>query len=288
MSAADPAGRRGWRFTPGWFVRRVVRAGYEDNIPFLASALTFDGLLWILPFLLLALAGVGWALGGTSDPAATIHLLFDQSLPAHQTAGDPFGRVERALVDVVASRTQLSLAGVPLFVWFSFRLFGSIRAALNDVFDTDETRPFLAVKAQDLLLGAAAAILLAVNTLVSTVLLPDTWPGRFLATVSAYVAAVALFYVIYTIAPSRHVHWDTALVAAIAASLAFEVAKKVYAVYLTQFATMDRFFTNANAIALLLFVFYVYYTAWVFLAGGEVAETYDLARRQREQREALS
>lgn len=283
-----PTRGRGWRFTPGWFLRRVVRAAYEDNIAFLASALTFDALLWVLPFLLLALAGFGWVLGGASDPAANIHLLFDQFLPAHDAVSDPFSRVEQVLVEVVESRKQLSLAGIPLFLWFSMRLFGSVRAALNDVFDTEESRAYLAGKALDMGLGLACAVLLAVNTMVSTFLLPHTWPGRFLATIFAYLAAVALFFAIYTVAPSRHVRWDTALVAAVVTSLAFEVAKKFYAVYLTQFATVDQFFSNANAIAVLLFVFYVYYTAWVFLAGGEVAETYDLARRQREQREALS
>lgn len=265
-----------------------MRAAYEDNIAFLASALTFDALLWVLPFLLLALAGFGWVLDGGSDPATSVHMLFGQFLPSHGAMGDPFSRVERVLVDVVESRAQLSLAGVPLFLWFSMRLFGSVRAALNDVFDTEESRSYFSAKALDMAMGLVCAILLAVNTIVSTILLPDTWPGRFLATLFAFLAAVALFFVIYTVAPSRHVRWDTALVAAIAASLAFEVAKKGYAVYLASFATVDQFFTNANAIALLLFVFYVYYTAWMFLAGGEVAETYDLARRQRQQREALT
>jgi uncharacterized BrkB/YihY/UPF0761 family membrane protein len=38
----------------------------------------------------------------------------------------------------------------------------------------------------------------------------------------------------------------------------------------------------------LLFVLWMYVTSFIFLAGGEVAETYDLARRQREQRALLA
>jgi membrane protein len=233
------------------------------------------------------LAGIGFVLGGTADPAATIHMVFDQFLPGHQAVRDPFGRVEQALTEVVASRTQLSLAGLPLFVWFSGRLFGSVRAALNEVFDTEESRAYPLAKLLDVGLGAACAVLIAVNTLVTAFFFAGSYGGRFLATLSAWASAALLFFLVYTVAPSRRVRWDTALVAAMFTSLAFEVGKKLYGFYLSEFATIDRFFTNANAIAALLFVFYVYYTAWVFLAGGEVAETYDLARRQREQREAL-
>jgi uncharacterized BrkB/YihY/UPF0761 family membrane protein len=51
--------------------------------------------------------------------------------------------------------------------------------------------------------------------------------------------------------------------------------------------TFDRLLSDTNAIALLLFVLWMYVTAVVFLAGGVLAETYDLARRQREQRAIL-
>ena len=105
---------------------------------------------------------------------------------------------------------------------------------------------------------------------------------------SAFSFGVVLFFVVYMLAPSRRVRWDTAFIAAVVASLAFEVAKKLYGLYLAQFATMDRLVSNANAIALGLLVFWIYYTACVFLVGGEVAETYDLARRQREQRAILT
>lgn len=255
-------------------------------MPFLASAVTFDALLWMLPFVLLVLAGAGYLVFGAADDPATLHALLVRFLPAE--GAEPFQRVERVLTEMAQSRGQLSLAALPLFVWFSMRLFGSVRAALNDVFDTEESRAYWLAKLLDLYLGSLTAVLVTANILVTTLYLPDTWPGRFLGTVIAYISAVALFFTVYRMAPSRHVRWDTALVAAVFSSLAFEVAKRLFAIYLAEFVTVDRVISNANAIALLLFVLWVYYTSWVFLAGGEVAETYDLGRRQREQREALS
>src|SRR2546422_4471852 len=41
----------------------------------------------------------------------------------------------------------------------------------------------------------------------------------------------------------------------------------------SRFATLDRLASDANVVALALFPLWVYYTAYLFLLGGEVAET---------------
>jgi membrane protein len=287
VTGSTPAPRpRGWAFSPLGFLRRVFIGGFEDNIAFLASGLTFDALLWVLPLLVVALSAFGYVLGGAEDPRELARVIVGWFLP-EGGAQDPFRRVAAGLEELVEQRGRLTVYGGPFFVWFSWRLFGSVRAALNDVFDTEETRSWLAGKAVDLALGIAAAVLILANTLLSVIVLRAPWSGRFTAGLLAYGVVMLLFYVVYTVAPGRTMPWDTALIAALFASLGFEVAKRLYGIYVVRFVTFDRLLSDTNAIALLLFVLWVYVTALVFLAGGEVAETYDLARRQREQRAIL-
>ncbi|HEX9708637.1 MAG TPA: hypothetical protein VGB42_01470, partial [Candidatus Thermoplasmatota archaeon] len=50
----------GWHRSVTGVVRRTLEAAYEDNIPFLASALAFDLVLTAIPFVGLALAVVGY------------------------------------------------------------------------------------------------------------------------------------------------------------------------------------------------------------------------------------
>src|SRR5207247_849426 len=50
----------GWHRSVTGVVRRTLEAAFEDNIPFLASALSFDLLLTTLPFIILLLAVVGY------------------------------------------------------------------------------------------------------------------------------------------------------------------------------------------------------------------------------------
>ncbi len=283
-SGVRDAGRGGrWRFA-----RRVWHAAYEDNVFFLASALTFDALVAALPFGLLTLGALGYVVRAGGDALSSVHAVLDRFLPLHAGAADPLEPAERILARAAESRGQLSAVGIPLFLWFSTRFYSAVRAGINEVFDTEESRPWLLGKAVDLVLVLVSLLVLVANTAVGLVLSDATWAARLARRAVGFGFGALLFYLIYTIAPSRRVRWDTALVAAAVASLAFEVARVLYGLYLSEFATVDRLVSNANLIAVLLFWVWMYYTAVVFLVGGEVADTYDLLRRQHEQRAILT
>ena len=50
----------GWHRSVTGVVRRTLQAAFDDNIPFLASALSFDLLLTAIPFVVLLLAVAGY------------------------------------------------------------------------------------------------------------------------------------------------------------------------------------------------------------------------------------
>ncbi len=279
--------RRGWAFSPSGFARRVLIGAYEDNILFLASALTFDALLAFLPFAFLVLSALGFALHAGEQSTADIVQIMDALLPGAGTV-ESLTRLESIVQGVIDSRTQFSLWGIPLFLWLAMRLFAGARAALNEVFDTDENRPFFFGKALDLTMVLASLVLIVANAALTVVFARSPWLGRFVSELSVFAVGVFLFFLAYTVLPSRPIKWDTALVASAVAALSFEVAKFGFALYLASFATFDRLLSNANAIALILGLLWLYLIACVFLVGGEVAETYDLMRRQRAQRAILA
>jgi membrane protein len=256
---------------------------------FLASALTFDLLLASIPFAVLIVAVLGYIVYAGDGSPDELHRLLLQLLPsAGEAPAPPLQRAEQLFTGVLESRKQLSIYALPLFLWFATRFFSGARAALNEVFDTEESRSYMAGKALDLFLVLVALFLVLANTVLTVLVAGLPFLGRFAASLSTFSVGVLLFYVVYTVAPSRRVRWDTALVAAAVAALGFEIAKVLFGLYVMNFATVDRLISNANAIALLLFVLWIYLTACLFLLGGEVADTYDLLRRQREQRAVLT
>jgi membrane protein len=278
------------------FVARVYEGAMEDNVPFLASGLTFDALLAAIPLALLVLALIGHFLSaGALARQVEVHEYLQRFLPSGPEGGgpDPFAPIVKLAEGVVKSRGTLGLLGLPLFVWFSTRLFGSLRAALCQLFDTEETRSFVVGKLYDIALVIATGILFVANTAFTegVALLMRRHGVSFLeyfaAQLIGFAFLVALFAMVFKYAPAHHVRWDTAVVAGLTCSVFVEVAKQALTFYFQRFVRPDRLVSDATLGALILFVGWVYYMTVVFLVGGQIAQVYELRRRQAAQRAIL-
>ena len=275
--------------------------------------MTFDALLAAVPFVLLLLIGLTHlAQAVTQGPEVdTVHL-FHRFLPPHSTLPDrdPFAVIEGLLTGIARKRGQLSLYAVPTFLWFSTRLFAGIRTALNDIYDVS-LRPtrhraiitlFLLAKLRDAAMVVGTVILFLANTLLTTGLTilqargAETVPqlgffvssvGRLMGEFLAFSFSASLFYVTYSYASVRRLPWKTALLAATFTAILFEVAKRLYALYLANFASFEGLGGDANLGAIVLFILWVYYTAIVFLLGAVVAETWELRKMLKRQRAIL-
>lgn len=275
---------RGWAYSPLGFLRRVAVSVYENKIMFLASALAYDALLAALPFCVLVLAALGYILHSLGASIGDVNVVLESFFPSGRGGStDAFSRIDAFARTVAENRDQLSIYGIPFFIWFSTRFYTSVRNALNDIFDIEETRSFFGGLGVDFSLMVVTTALFVGNAMISADTFITRWIPPLNASVSAFGFAVVLFFLVYTFAPARRIRWDTALIAAVVAAIGFELAKKLYAIYLAEFATMDRLVSNANLIALVLFLLWLYATACAFLIGGGVAETYDLAKKQRRQ-----
>src|SRR5258708_27035950 len=120
-----------------------------------------------------------------------VHELLERFLPASSggEAGQ-FGFIERALGDLVARRGHLTLLAAPLFLWFSTRMFGGLRAALNEVFDTEENRSWPRAKLIDI------AMVFVAGALFLAIALASTNRGLW-SQLASLVFSTALFYVIF-------------------------------------------------------------------------------------------
>ncbi|MBA3761543.1 MAG: YihY/virulence factor BrkB family protein, partial [Gemmatimonadales bacterium] len=111
--------------------------------------------------------------------------------------------------------------------------------------------------------------------------------GRWVTELLAITFSVSLFYITYRYASIRRLPWSTALLASTFTAILFEVAKRLYALYLANFASLDAWGGDASLGAAALFILWVYYTAIVFLLGAVVAETWELRKMQGKQRAIL-
>jgi membrane protein len=281
------------------FSRRVYQKAGDDDIFFLAGGIAFNVLVAALPFLLLLIAVFGYVLkSAVDDPeqAAVEYVL--SILPPSQR----IVLLTRGLVrQVVAGRTQFGILGLVLFIWTSTRLFGSLRSVLKHIFDLPEERGIVQGKIFDLGMVLIAGTLFLLNTGITVVVEAAQsygveWLGlagrhewevlqRVSARLLAFAFILLMFVLIYRFLPLRRTPWRIAVVAATFTALVWEMLKGIFAWYV---GTVADYKTTYGTLATLVLLFlWVYYSAIVFVLGGEVAQVYDLLRRRRKQRELL-
>jgi len=257
---------------------------------------------------LLLFAGLGQVLQiiagtGPIDP----RLLFERFFPPHDTSAgsDPFATIEEILAKLTEAGRSLSLVAIPAFLWFSTRLFAGIRTSLNGIFDAwvrpkpmNPIKRFVLSKLRDLGMVLMVLVLLLANTAVTTGYgllraasafsgvtgqVIQTFEG-WLGEVLGVVFLVALFFLLYRHAALRRVHWQAALVASSFAAVAFELAKRLFSLYLSRVGGYGVVSAGTSVGPIIVFVIWVYYSAFVFLLGGVIAETWELRTMQRVQR----
>lgn len=290
----------------GWTLRdyaqRVWDNSGEDNIFFLAGGIAFNLLLAAVPFVLLFASGLAYLLNHSAEASsAEINEIVYQLLPP-SPAGEqsPIGGV---LVDIIKSRQAIGLYGVIGFVWFSTRLFGSLRSVLCQIFDIDSDRGIIAGKIFDIQITVVSSLLLVAYTALNTYLALATSRGLLvlgqvglrkdvmgaveynIGQFVAFLFIALMFFSLYKFLPNRRIRWQTAWIASMFTSLMLELAKRGFGAYVESFDP-GSLYTGTLA-ALVIVVVWVYYAAMIFILGGEVAQVHELRRVRRLQREAF-
>lgn len=277
------------------FVWRVVSRAEEDNIFFMAGAITFNLLIVVVPLVLLVVGLAGYVVEALpGDPVEVVLPYVLEILPQVGGEVDLIRTVTNAVNSLVADRAGLSLVGAVVFIWISTRLVGTLRTVLREVFDVGQDRGIVRGKVFDAQIVVIGTGLILVNFGVTLVLTAVgnfgvsmlglesfdlTWARRTVGLVLSFASIWVLFLLIYRYLLVRRIPWRTALVAATFTGLIHEVMKAGFSWYATGLADFRSAFGNLATLAV-LFV-WIYYESLVFILGGEVAQVYTMNRVRR-------
>jgi membrane protein len=284
----------------GDVARGVWRKGEEDNIFFLAGAISFNVLVAFVPLVLavLGIAGTVLRFQG-ADAQQTLLEYLHQAIPAAVNLD-----IDAILQELAARSTGILSIGTLFFLWISTRLVGTLRTVLREIFDLAEGRSMVAGKIFDIKMVIAAGTLFALNVMlsiglgiaaefVSRVLGVDPgdvplvghaqqlWPQAV-----AFVTIWVMFLLIYRYLPPRRIGWHTSIVAATFTAFLVEVLKYAFSWYVTSVADFGTAWGNIATFVIL--VLWIYYTSVVFILGGEVAQVVSMRRIRRRQKERLA
>jgi membrane protein len=277
------------------FFVRVVSKADEDNIFFMAGAITFNLLVAIIPLILLFIGISGFFLTSRfPDPASVLIPFLLGNLPTVGGEVDLVSRVQSVIDTLLADRAGFSLVGSLVFVWVSTRLVGTLRTALREIFDFSHGRGIVRGKLFDAYMVVVGGFFFIVNLGITVAmeaveeygvsLIGLEGPGlSTFRQVSAQLLAFgfiwALFLLVYRYLPPRRIPWRTALTAATFTGVLFEVTKYLFSWYVTNAANFGTVYGGLTSAAILFF--WIYYGAVVFILGGEVAQVATMSRTRR-------
>ncbi len=290
----------------GWTLRdyskRVWDNSGEDNVFFLAGGIAFNILLAAVPFFLLFASGLAYFMNQSADVSSGEITAFVENLMPPRASGDP-SPINNILVSIIKEKGTVGAYGAIGFIWFSTRLFGSLRSVLAEIFDIDSDRGIIAGKIFDIKITLVSTIFLIAYTALSAYLAIATSQGvRVLeqaglrkdlmgqleynvGQVIAFIFIAMMFFSLYKFLPLKKIRWQTALIAALFTSFMLELAKYVFGAYVRSF-NPGSIYTGTIAAAVIV-VIWVYYAAMIFILGGEVAQVHELRRVRKLQREAF-
>jgi membrane protein len=279
------------------FLHRVVSKAEEDNIFFMAGAISFNVLVAFFPLVVLILGIAGYVVSARfADPGAAVVSWLTQAIPNPGAGLDVAQALEQAIERVVAERGGLSIAGAIFLVWISTRLVGTLRTVLREVFDISQDRGVVKGKAFDFVAVIVGGFLILVNVAVTVSLLDLgrfgldllplageqlVWSRWVVGQVVAFASVWILFFLTYRTLTARPVPMRPALVAATFTTVIFELLRSAFSWYVVSVANYSSTYGNlANVFVLVL---WIYYSAVVFILGGEVAQVHTMRRLRKSQ-----
>ena len=254
------------------FLRKLARRCQEDNISTWAAATSFYALISLFPLIALGLAGMAELFAST--PAT-----LDQAMrQVAEIAPGALDSARHALRDLTQARRVLEVAALLLLLWSGSRAMLSLESACNAAWQLPN-RSFLKGR----LLSVGATLVLGLLFLFSVVLtLALGWVRHHLVSfgqqpwlwdlagigVAAIVSFLA-FFLLYRLLPNTSVSHRIAALAALFATVAWELAKHGLGFYLTYVARRQLLYGSLGGVVIV--VLWIYCSALIALVGAELA-----------------
>lgn len=263
-------------------VRFALRRLREERLPQVAGSLTFTTTLALVPLLTIVLA-IFTMFPAFGQVRTMIDAWFVQNLMPPAIASTISGN----LTQFASKAKGLSALGAVALIFTTAATMSLIERVFNQIWGVRQPRPWT----QRLLVYWALLTLgpiLFGASLSFTSQLVDVTGGlerdaSVLATLAFTLASIAVtaggYTLLYVAVPNRHVAWRDAFWGALAAAIAFEVAKRVFGLFIRQFPTYALIYGALAALP--LFLVWIYVTWMITLVGAVLTAALPVVKYER-------
>lgn len=261
------------------FARRRLR---EERLPQVAGSLTFTTTLALVPLLTIVLAIL------TTFPVfdqlrLALDTWFVQTLMPKAIANT----ISANLTQFASKAKGLSLVGAAALLLTTTAMMGMIERAFNQIWGVRRPRPWSQRVLVYWALITLGPILIGLSLSATTQLFSATgglvkslpFAGALFYTLVSIALTTGAYTLLYMAVPNRRVHWRDALWGGLAAAIAFEVAKRGFALFIRQFPTYAIIYGALAALP--LFLVWMYLSWLITLVGAVLAAALPVVKYER-------
>ncbi len=249
----------------------------EDDGWAISSHIALNGLMSLFPFLILVTALASFAGARPySDEVTRILLEAWPEVVARPIAHE----IETVLT---TTRTDLLTIGALLAVYFASNGVEALRAGLNRAYEVRETRWWYLCRLESIayvLIGAVALLITAVLVVLGPLiwatavrivpwLAPFGWIVLFLRVAAASVVIVIALTVVHLLLPAGRRRFTDVLPGIVITLVLWLLGGTIFGSYLAHFA-QNYVNTYAGLASVMVALVFLYYSAAIFVIGGEL------------------
>ncbi|MCC6442617.1 MAG: YihY/virulence factor BrkB family protein [Armatimonadetes bacterium] len=266
----------------------ALEAYDQDGCIYMAAALSFYGMLSLIPLTFVGLWALTAVIGSSHEALVRLEAILRQNL-VPSAADDLVRRIQE-----IAAAGVFSILGtwwsVLAFAWSGVSFYETLHSTLSTAWGGVPVRPFLQRKLLTLTAFLVASLFLLLTLFLTAAVtaidqiyqsffgvpLHYLWAG--LGRALPFAFSIALFFLLYKFMPNIYVPWRLALAVAAPVGILWEVGKMLFTAYIASRSTYSSFYGPMAGFVLLMI--WIYYSSSIVLFGTEIGAAWQRETRK--------
>jgi membrane protein len=263
------------------FLKDVYQEFTQDRGPLFAAAISFFGLLSIIPLILLAFGVFGLIIGSYQAALDKVLIFARDFLPVGTR------EIKAQLRLIIAQSSLLSGIGLLGLLWTGSQVFVILQQVMNIALGSRQHLGFIRTRVVAFAMVMVAGILFALSIGITSLLTAvrgfdrQIWgikPGDLellwgsLGVLIPVLISILAFTMVYKFLPAKNIGYIAPIVGGVTAGVLFEIAKYAFQWYVANFADFALVYGSLGGLVIL--VLWVYYSSMITVLGAEVASVY--------------
>lgn len=254
----------------------------EERLPQVAGSLTFTTTLALVPLLTIVLA-IFTTFPVFSSFRASLEGYFVQTVMPKGIANTIIGN----LTQFASKATRLSAVGAVALMFTSSAMMATVERAFNQIWRVKRKRPlpqrvlmyWALLTLGPLLFGLSLTVTSQLFLATSGVMATVPLFGALFYTAVSLALTTGAYTLLYMAVPNRFVDWRDAVWGGLVAAVAFEIAKRLFGVFIKQFPNYTIIYGALAALP--LFLLWMYLSWMITLVGALITAALPVVKYER-------